>query len=76
MYKSRRILTSNMFANCFFKKRILPCCDVMGFFEYRRWRITSVFVFFCPSIFQKLSILSKIKADVIVTLNVLVDKLK
>ena len=28
-------------------------------FEYPRWRITNVSAFFCPSIFQKLSMLSK-----------------
>ena len=66
-----------MFANCFFKKRILPCCDVMDFFEYPRWRITSVFVFFLSfNISETKHVIENLKADVIVTLNVLVDKLK
>ena len=61
IYKSRWILTSNMFANCFFKKRILPCCDVMDF---------------SFNISETKHVIENLKANVIVTLNVLVDKLK
>ena len=29
--QTARVQTPNMIANCFFKKRSLPCCDVMDF---------------------------------------------
>ena len=64
-----------MFANCFFKKRILPCCDVIDFFEYPMDN-ECLCLFLSFNISETKHVIENLKADVIVTLNVLVDKLK
>ena len=54
----------DMTANCFFKERMLPCCEVMDSCEYLTWRITNVFVLFLSfNISETQHITSKVFID-------------
>ena len=61
-----------MFANCFCKKKILPCCDVMDFFNIQDggWLVSLSF-----SIETK-HIIKNLTTDIVVTSKAVVDKPK
>ena len=58
-YKFSWISMLNIRVSRFVKRKTIPRLCRHGGFEYSIWRISSVFVFLCPSVFQKLSTLSK-----------------